>query len=572
MRFSEFAGYLSKLEATSSRIEITKILAELFSESDISEIDKETYLLLGSIAPRYKSEVFNIAEKMMIRAIAKAFDKDGEEVTQNYKKTGDLGDVGQKYTEKYNNKSTESVTYFFSKLEEIAAQEGEGSQDEKVDKMANLLKEADSLSTKYLIRIPLGKLRLGFSDKTILDALSWFETGGKGKKNLLESAYNILPDVGVLARKVKDVGIEKAAAEVTPIVGIPLLPMLASRLKSPKEMIEKMTKVSVEPKYDGLRIQIHYKSTGFPDGGKVKAFTRNLNETSWMFPEFDGFDKFVTADEAIFDCEAVGVDETRKTMANFQSTMTRRRKHDIAEIAAKIGIKFCVFDCMYLNGKSLIETPYTQRREILANVLKETDFIHIVDYIVTVDPNEINNLMRKNLGDGLEGIIVKRFDSKYIAGRTGWRWVKMKEEEGSKAKLRDTIDAIVMGYYRGRGKRTRFGLGGFLVGVMDGGIIKTLTKIGTGLTDAQFRELKKRLTALEVKEKPKEYGEVNKTLTPDVWVSPSLVVEVAADEITISPLHSSGYALRFPRLVQFRDDKGVEQATNNSELSKITNK
>ena len=172
----------------------------------------------------------------------------------------------------------------------------------------------------------------------------------------------------------------------------------------------------------------------------------------------------------------------------------------------------------------------------------------------------------------MEGVIVKKYDTAYIPGRTGWRWVKMKEEEAASGKLADTIDCVVMGYSAGRGKRVSFGLGQFLVGVLDppaGGMIKTVTKVGTGLTDEQFRELKKRLSGLEVKDKPKEYADVSKLLQPDFWVEPSLVVEIAADEITKSPNHSAGLALRFPRLVRFRDDKSPDQATTVAEVKKL---
>ena len=194
--------------------------------------------------------------------------------------------------------------------------------------------------------------------------------------------------------------------------------------------------------------------------------------------------------------------------------------------------------------------------------------MQIVDYEITEIPGRINEIMRQKLKEGMEGIMVKRVDSKYIAGRTGWRWVKMKEKESAKSKLADTVDCVVMGYSAGRGKRVSFGLGQFLVGVRDGDEIKTVTKVGTGLTDKQFREIKKRLLGSEVKEKPGKYV-VNKLLHPDFWVKPSLVVEIAADEITKSPTHSSGYALRFPRLVRFRDDKGPSDATTLSEVKNI---
>lgn len=572
MEFKELALYLAILERTSSRLEITRILSELYKKLTPQETDKTTYLLLGSLSASFDEKVFNIAEKMVIKAVALAFDSTTEEVTRDYKKMGDLGEAAYEIAKtNLSNVTLAKLTIqdTFSKLLTIAEYEGEGSQEKKISGLAELLKQFDPLSTKFIVRIPVGKLRLGFSEKTIIDALSFMEAGDKSKRLQLENAYNVLPDVGLLARFVKEKGIEATAKNITPVLGVPLLPMLAQRIKSPAEMIEKMKEVSIEPKFDGLRIQIHFKADGFTGGKTVKAFTRNLNEVSWMFPELEKLAIQVKAKEAIFDSEAIGVNKELKTLANFQTTMSRRRKHDIEKIAKNVSIKFYVFDLMFRDGKSLIQNTYVQRRKELEKTIKKGKILEIVEFIKTIDPGDITRLMSTYKKDGLEGIIVKRFDSDYFAGRTGFRWVKMKEAEDSIAKLVDTVDPVVMGYYAGRGKRNTFGMGGFLVGIMDRGTIKTLTKIGTGLSDDQFRELKERLAKFEVSEKPKEYGEVHKTLIPDVWVAPSLIVEIAADEITQSPNHSSGYALRFPRLVKFRDDKKYTQGTDLEELKEL---
>jgi DNA ligase-1 len=208
---------------------------------------------------------------------------------------------------------------------------------------------------------------------------------------------------------------------------------------------------------------------------------------------------------------------------------------------------------------------YLDRRKVLEDVVGNGKLFEIVDYIKTKDPEKITRLNKKYRSEGLEGIMVKKINGTYVPGRTGWRWVKMKEAESEHAKLADTVDAVVMGYTRGKGRRAEFGVGQFLVGIMDGEKIKTITKVGTGLTDKQFRELNKRLEKIRVSKKPKEY-EVNKILEPDFWVRPSQIVEIAADELTKSPSHTSGYALRFPRLVKFRDDKGVDQATSLEEI------
>ncbi|KKQ98229.1 MAG: putative DNA ligase [Candidatus Woesebacteria bacterium GW2011_GWB1_39_12] len=585
MKFKILAEYLLDLERTPSRIEITKILAELFKKAETSEIEEIVNLSLGQLAPSFKSIVFNIAEKIMLHSIADAYGKENENVAKLYRKEGDLGNVASRLSEEKNKIQPRGLTVneVYTALKSAAEESGEGSIERKISGIKYLLTNLDPLSVKFIARIPVGKLRLGFSDKTILDALSWMEEGDKSKKGKLEKAYQVVPDVGLLAKKVKEVGIDKASQGIKPVVGVPVLPMLPQRIKSPAEMIAKMGKVFVEPKFDGLRVLIHYKRSHpeFISGSKIlkrvqddrsvefiRAFTRNLNNVVDMFSELKGVGKHIKANEVILDTEAIGMDPEMKMMANFQTTMQRRRKYNIEEKAKSIPLKFQVFDIIYKDGESFMDMPYNKRREILKKTITDDKLLVVDEAIVTTDPEVINREYREKIKMGLEGVVVKKYDTKYIPGRTGWRWVKMKMEEKSDAKLSDTVDCVVMGYSAGKGKRVSFGLGQFLVGVRDNDEIKTVTKVGTGLTDDQFRELKKRLTGLEVKEKPKNYL-VNKLLEPDYWVQPEIVVEIAADEITKSPTHTAGLALRFPRLVKFRDDKDPERATTVSEVKKL---
>jgi len=564
MKFSDLSQYLEKLEKVSSRLAITEILSDLFKKTDAKEIDKVVYLILGGLAARHENIVFNLSDKLMIRAVAEAYSADSKNIREHYKQIGDLGLVAESLANKLPATSYKpTVNEVYENLKTIALDEGEGSVERKITSVANLLKKLDNLSSRFVVRIPIGKLRLGFSDKTILDALSWMEAGDKSSKKDLEAAYQVLPDVGLLAKNVKALGIKKATQNVKPITGTPVLPMLAQRLKSPVEMVAKMGKVSVEPKFDGLRIQLHYQKNKF-----TKAFTRNLNETSWMFPELVNIKKQIKADSVILDCEAVGLSEDAKKMVNFQLTMTRRRKHDVGAHSNKTPIRFQVFDILEKDGQNLLNEPYLKRRDILDKTLKKGPLLVVDNYLITDNHEIITREHAAWLAKGLEGIIVKAINSRYVPGRTGWRWVKMKEIESAEGKLADTVDCVVMGYSRGRGKRAQFGVGQFLAGIRDGEIIKTITKVGTGLSDAQFKDLKKRLIPLEIGQKPMSY-EVNKNLEPDFWVKPELIVELAADEITVSPNHTAGYALRFPRLVRFRADKSVKEITTLKEIKDL---
>ncbi len=565
MLFSEFSLYLKRLEDTASRLEITAILSDLFNKTSKEEIKEVVYLSLGVLAPNYESILLNLAEKMVARSIMLAYNQDSVDVVKLYKEVGDLGVVAEKFAQDINYKplilqtGQITVSEVFQKLLDIAKDGGEGSQDRKVDKMASLLKQLDPQSVRFVARIPVGKLRLGFSEKTIIDALAGHD---KVIQKKIEEAYNIRPDIGFIAELVKTSKLESA----TPVVGVPVVPMLAARLNSTTEMIKKMGEVSVEPKFDGLRIFIHYKH---PD--VIKIFTRNMNAIDInTFPELLNVGKYIKADEVILDTEAVGVDEEREQFLDFQKTIQRRRKHNIEKTKGEIPLQFQIFDILLVDGKSLINEPYTKRRELVEKVVVDGNLLRVDENTITKDPEVIKTLHLKYLKMGLEGVVVKRANGKYVSGRTGWNWVKMKEEEGMDGRLSDTLDCIVMGYFVGKGKRARFGLGKILVGIKDGDIIRTLTKVGTGLTEDMLVQIRKRLDKLELREKPKEY-EAQKDLIPDVWAIPSLVVEVTADSISKSTKHSLGLSLRFPRFLKIREDKGVNEATTLKELKNIAN-
>lgn len=182
--------------------------------------------------------------------------------------------------------------------------------------------------------------------------------------------------------------------------------------------------------------------------------------------------------------------------------------------------------------------------------------------------SEIDEYFQKQVGKGLEGVMAKKLDGTYRAGSRDFNWIKYKKSYSSK--LSDTVDTVVMGYDLGQGKRTGFGIGGFLIGVLDQrkDTFVTLAKIGTGLTDEEWKTLKAQSAKLKVQNKPKNY-DVDKMMDCDVWINPKIVVEIRADEITKSPVHTANFALRFPRLERFRQDKSPNEVTTLSEIEKI---
>jgi len=565
MLFSQLAVYLQKLDETSSRNTITELLADLFRLATADEIGKLCYLLQGRVVPLYEETEFGLADKFMIRAIALAYGVEQSVVLKTFKAHGDLGKAASALhtgkTEKL------EVTDAYAQLRTIAETNGAGSQEKKIQLLADMLKRVDATAACYIVRIPLDKLRLGFSEMTILDSLSWMLAGDKSLRGRLEDAYNVRPDIGYISETVKKEGIA-GLSHVRAHVGSPVLAQLCQRLPNAAEMIKKMGNVAVEPKYDGVRVQIHVIRAR--NGGvKISTYSRNLEPTTDMFPELSEIGKEVDAREAILDCEAVGLDPVTGKISSFQETSTRKRKHDIDEARKSVPLRFFVFDILYKNGKDFLSTPLSERRSILEHTVKPGRLLSISPQIVTDKADELRQYHDEQLRVGLEGVVVKKWNSLYEPGRRGYSWVKFKEEEGKDGKLTDTIDAVVMGYYLGEGKRTGFGIGALLVGVRKGEQFETVTKIGTGVTDVLWKTLQKQLHAIEVRGVPKEYDAVHKTLIPDVWTRPLIVVELAGDDLTKSPTHGAGYAVRFPRLVRIRKDKRPADATTVSELTRM---
>ena len=940
MTFKHLSEYFQLLEQTSSRLKITGTLADLFKECKEEEIAKICYLSLGRLLPQYEGSEFQMAEKMLEKAVAKALGVDVDKVIKEYRKIGDLGEVAEEfkiqnskikrqrlfeYLSEEKDKGGSTVLRVYERLLEVAKESGAGSVERKIDKMATLLEDLDSLSVRYVVRIPLGKLRLGFSEMTILDALSWMEKNDKSLRIRFEDAFNVMADIGEIAQRAKESGI-RGVTGVKPKLGTPIIPALSQRLGMVEEMLEKVGDISadsvqgvaVEPKYDGQRcvggmtgiyllskgftpardvktgdlvlthkgefhlvsavnkrtvnkkekiyllqtflgdgfkvsgdhrILVHrgeketwepvdslkeddwlvfpqpqmrgfpaapsslkliddagyqktiifnedffrflgfwigdgftnkdvadknkgnkrigicfnrakerdlakeyekiikdvlkvnkirieerrgalnlywsdklfqhwlckefrinqhgktippwffnisssffdsflkgwieadgterhshgirlttkerelasfvqllclslgriaglrrervklpkrnysriYYSLIFPGTKKyafwkekkllvkvmkvrplrrdprttlynfkvennesyatslvclhncqihlenldqkshIRLFTRNLENVTHMFPDIVGtLGKEVRAKNTILDSEVIGYDPKTKNFLPFQETIKRKRKHQVSETAKEIPLKAFVFDIMYYNGESLIQTPFWQRRKILEKILPVTNKTIILSpQIVTNDPKVMRDYHEEQIKKGLEGVMVKKINAPYDPGRRGFTWVKYKQEETKKgAGLADTIDGVVMGVSRGRGKRVDFGVGSFLVGVKKGDDFVTVTNIGTGLSDEQFRELNKKSQKVKVKEKPKEYL-VDRNQEPDIWVEPKIIVEIQADNITQSSIHTAGLALRFPRLVRFRDDKSAEEITTVREVENL---
>ncbi|HRI05527.1 MAG TPA: hypothetical protein PLV59_01110 [Candidatus Dojkabacteria bacterium] len=583
MSFLEICSLFEKLENTSSRNDMVDILVEATRGMTSYELQVFSYLVQGRLAPMFVSAEFNLSEKGLLNALSREY---GDEVFDLRKKEGDLGIVAEKLSLK--TQKGLLLDFVYDELWRIVNTKGSGSVEFKYSAFIALIRQSSFLEARYLTRIILGKLRLGCSVKTLLDAFSVRISGDKSVRDLLDLAYGASADIGYISQIVAGDNPLEGLKRVTPLPGVPVLSRLVERVKTFEEVGERFkSEFAVQPKYDGLRCQIHkisskshtldervwhgrLKSAEIDMFGvvkeDVKLFTRNLEDITEMFPEIVESVRKLPVDSAILDSEIVGWDGSK--FLSYQDTMTRRRKYGVEEQKSGVPVNAFVFDLMQLNGGSYLQSTTKDRFEMLGTVVKEGLDIQLspCDFISSV--SELKDLFNKYVDLGLEGVIVKDSLSTYIPGVRNFEWIKIKKSIDSD--LVDTVDLVVLGYYLGSGKRSKFGIGAILGGVYNPEFerYESVTKIGTGITDEQWGGIKERLDGVGVDSVPKNVV-IEKVLDPDVYVSPEVVITVDADEVSVNRSSegvAKGLSLRFPRLVEFDRDKNPEDSTTVDEL------
>ena len=565
MQLTELAKAFAKIEATTKHHLQAALLAELFRRGP-EDARILPYLLEGRLGPPYAAPDIGVDERRLALAIGDATDTPVEEVWRLYKQRGDLGLVAEGLLPPEGRPV--SVQQAFQQLLRVAET---GGYEEKVALISDLLRQLGGREARYLVRMAQGRLRLGVGDATIMDALSVASVGNRSLRPRIERAYSFCSDLGLVAETLLSGGPD-ALDRIRPTPGRPVLSALAERLPSPEAIVRKLGRAIAEPKYDGLRLQAH------KDGDRVWLFTRRLENVTGALPDVaQATRRQVVTRQAILDGEAVGCDPRTGKFLSFQETVRRRRKHGVEEMEVLYPLRYYVFDLLFMNGEDLTLLPLKERAARLREVVREQPEgpIFITPQLETDDPAELERFFEEMERRGLEGALVKRPDAPYHAGARRFNWVKLKRgyQEGLAG---ETFDVVVVGYYRGRGKRAKLGIGSLLTAVYDpeNDRFRTVSRVGSGLTEEEWVRFREMLDAARVPERPRQ---VDSELVPDVWVEPMHVIEVIAGAITRSPRHTCGkagrrdrgYSLRFPRMSRFRFDRRAEDATTEAEVIEL---
>lgn len=549
MKYSKLTDVYEKLESTQSKLEKTRILAELFKEVDDKDLEKVVLLASGKVFPSYSNKEIGIAAKMMVKAISKATGLSEKDVEEKFRDMGDLGLVAADCIKRRKQvtllKKTLTVEKVFENLREIASIEGKRSQEKKMNLIAELFAWSESKEAVYITRTVLEELRIGVAEGIIRDAVveAFLKPKNKEEKDdftsAVEYAWNIRSDFAEVAKIAKKEGL-KGLKNVKIKLGQPINLMLGEKAKNIKEIIDKFGKVAIEYKYDGMRAEIH------KEGDKVWIFTRRLEDVTKQFPDLVKLcKKALKPKNCIVEGETLAIDPKTEYPRPFQELSQRiQRKYRIREMIEKIPIQINLFDILYLEGKTLFDKAFKERRNILEKSVKEIPGkFQLAKQIVTDDLKRAEEFYHEALNAKQEGVFLKVLDSKYVFGRHVGGWYKIKP-------IMETLDLVIVAATWGEGKRANW-LSSYVLATRepDTGDYLPCGMMGTGLTEDMFQLMTDKLKPLIVEEKGKE-----------VKVKPRVVVEVAYQEIQKSPNYKSGYALRFPRLIRIREDKGPEEA------------
>ncbi len=326
MEFAILAETFSKMESTRKRLELTQFLVELFKKTPNETISKIVYLLQGKLRPDFEGIELGVAEKLAIKSISKSSGIPIKKIEEEYRKGGDLGHAATKILEQKTQTTflVEDITVerVYETLFKIAKLEGNRSQDMKMKYISSLLNDANPLEASFILKILLGTLRLGVAENTVMDALSICFTSEKENRKILELAYNVSSDLGKVAEVVSSEGLD-GIKKFKAILFNPIRPMLAERVKSENEAIEKMgNEFAAEYKLDGERVQIHV------EGEKVVLFSRSLENISSFYPDIiEKIPETISAENIILEGEAVAINENTGEFLPFQELMHRRRKY-----------------------------------------------------------------------------------------------------------------------------------------------------------------------------------------------------------------------------------------------------
>lgn len=528
--FLAFSQVCERVKSTMSKNMKIRIVSEYLKNLDDENLKVACDLFSGQIFPPWEGIELQVGYSTLLDILKEVSGLNDKILVETIIKHGDLGEAAEEiltkrtirplFEEKYD------LVQVCARLRKVAEVTGKGSVYEKKKILTGLYLNMTPLEAKYLTKVLTGEMRIGLVSGLIIESIAEAFNRVFDEVNEAFLLINSVGETAILAKYGK-------LSEAKLVLLRPTNFMLAESMQSAEEIVDYFRKELVcEFKLDGVRVQCHKK------GDVVKIFSRKANEVSAQFPEIVE-DLLKIDHDFIFDGEVLAFKNGRPLP--FSKLQTRlQRKYVDEKIVSEVPLMLFVYDILYFDGEPLYKMPLIERKKVIEKI-EFTGRIECLEYTLVSKKEEVERKFFESLELGYEGLMLKDPSSAYTVGKRGKYWIKLKKEL-------DTLDVVIVAAERGHGKRAEI-FSDYVFSVWDNGVLKTIGKAYSGLTDKELLEMNERLKDLAVKD--------------EGWrliVRPEIVIEVAFNGIQKSDRHESGFALRFPRIKRIRDDKSIDEA------------
>jgi DNA ligase-1 len=543
MYFKELVSLFDELITYSSRLKKAEIIAGFLTGASEDDIEIVCTFLTGRIFPAWDTRDIGVAGKTLDKVIANISGKSSEEVVESYRDTGNLGITAERLLQKKVAMSLATfqepltVVALYHYFEELAVTWGKGSAQKKQRMLSSLLSRAAPREAYYIVSLATRNLLIGSKHGVTEEAIA---KGFSVPADAVRRAFMVTDDIGLVARIAKTKGLSGLQAlNIEPMR--PVRPMLALNVADATEALEVMGgRAAFETKYDGARVQVHKA------GAEIRLYSSKTEDLTEALPDIRAaVNESVHADSLILDCEAIAVDKGTGKVIPFQNVLNRiRRKYRVRELSDQIPMQLRPFDILYLDGESLIDRPFVERRELLdKTVVPLNERCKPSEFKILADPEAVAAFFTQSIDAGHEGLMAKDLNADYSPGIRGRKMVKLKE-------TLESLDLVIIAAEYGHGRKAGWITSYELAARdQDNEQWAPVGRVSSGASDEQLKELTEQIKPLIVG----EHGRMED-------LEPHIVLEVKFNEIQKSQNYSSGYALRFPRIVRIRDDKGPDDA------------
>jgi DNA ligase-1 len=515
-----FAQLCESIAATTKKTEKVSLVADYLRSAPVEEAALGALYLCGRVFPRREERVLSIGFSILLRAVAKVAEKNPAQLAPVLRHHGDLGAGAEEILRAHPVRSSLGLAQIAEVYASLAQQRRAAAKQALLE---HTFQRLSALEAKYFIKIATSELRIGLKESLVEEAIA---KAFDQTLPAVQRANMLLGDITDVLR----LAVANQLSSVSLQLFRPISVMLASPAETPGDLVAAFPNGAlVEDKFDGIRAQVHKR------GSQVEIYSRTLDRVT-EFPELLEPIRG-TAGDFILDGEIIGWRDGRAIPFTELQQRLGRKQIDLFT-SAQVPVSFVAFDLLLLDGRTLLDTPLAERRLLLERLLAEAEQPGLqftrAELCRTIE--EIENRFLLALNAGNEGLLAKAPESPYVPGRRGQFWMKLKRPLA-------TLDVVVTIAEYGHGKRRGL-LSDYTFAVRDDGRLVNIGKAYSGLTDVEIKDLTQYFL---------EHTTEDRGYQRDV--EPTVVLEVAFNNIQRSERHDSGFALRFPRIVRLRPDK-----------------